>query len=167
MTDIDKLLEFLERNGIPFKYEGHEPVLNMRESDALHLSLPGVRCKNLLVQDKQGRNYLIVTTANKALDLASVAKTFGSKRLSFASVDRLFELLGVRPGSLSPLALVNDRSGQISLVIDHDLMHEPMFQFHPLENTATIALSKRGLEEFLQRIDHPPSWKNLEARLSS
>jgi Ala-tRNA(Pro) deacylase len=164
MMNRDGLLELLERNGVRFQCERHEQVLNMQESETLELSLPGVRCKNLLLHDRQGRYYLIVTTANKSLDLSSVAKTLDSKRLSFASAERLFDLLGVRPGSLSPLALVNDRSGLISLVIDSDLIGEPILQFHPLENTATVALSKRDLEEFLLSIDHAPSWNRLEAR---
>jgi Ala-tRNA(Pro) deacylase len=165
--DKEGLLELLARTGVPFVCEHHEQVLNMRESDTLELSLPGVRCKNLLLNDKQGRLFLVVTTAHKSLDLSSLGRSLESKRLSFASADRLFDLLGVRPGSLSPFALVNDRSAHVQLVIDSDLMHEPMFQFHPLENTATVALSKSNLEDFLQSIDHPPLWKGLEARLSS
>jgi Ala-tRNA(Pro) deacylase len=164
MIERDELLRLLEQQDVPFECEYHEQVLNMAESGELELSLDGARCKNLLLQDKQGGLYLVVTTAHKSLDLAAVAQTLNSKRLSFASADRLFELLGVRPGSLSPLALVNDRSGNVSLVIDNDLAHEPVFLFHPLESTATIALSKQDLEDFLQRIGHAPSWHVLGAR---
>jgi Ala-tRNA(Pro) deacylase len=164
MIDKDELLKLLEQQDVPFECEHHEQVLNMAESGALKLSLSGARCKNLLLQSKQGDLYLIVTAADKSLDLSAVAKTLNSKRLSFASADRLFDLLGVRPGSLSPLALVNDRAHHVHLVIDNDLAHEPVFLFHPLDSTATIALSKRDLEDFLQRIDHAPSWYALGAR---
>jgi Ala-tRNA(Pro) deacylase len=164
MIERDELLELLEQQDVPFECEFHEQVLNMADSGALKLSLDGARCKNLLLQDKQGGLYLVVTTAHKSLDLSAVAKTLNSKRLSFASADRLFDLLGVRPGSLSPLALVNDRAHHVRLVIDNDLAHEPVFLFHPLDSTATIALSKRDLEDFLQRIDHAPSWYALGAR---
>ncbi|MEM5398872.1 YbaK/EbsC family protein [Paraburkholderia unamae] len=92
------MLALLEQQDVPFECEFHEQVLNMAESGALELSLDGARCKNLLLQDKQGGLYLVVTTAHKSLDLSAVAKTLNSKRLSFASADRLFDLLGVRPG---------------------------------------------------------------------
>jgi Ala-tRNA(Pro) deacylase len=115
MMNRDGLLELLERNGVRFQCERHEQVLNMQESETLELSLPGVRCKNLLLHDRQGRYYLIVTTANKSLDLSSVAKTLDSKRLSFASAERLFDLLGVRPGSLSPLAFRLDRRTDLAV----------------------------------------------------
>ena len=165
MIERDELLELLEQEDVPFACEFHEQVLNMAESGALKLSLDGARCKNLLLQDKQGRSYLVVTTVHKSLDLSAVAKTLCSKRLSFASADRLFDLLGVRPGSLSPLALVNDRAHHVRLVIDNDLSHERVFLFHPLDNTATIALSRRHLEDFLLRIGHAPLWHALGARL--
>ncbi|MDR3098594.1 MAG: prolyl-tRNA synthetase associated domain-containing protein [Paraburkholderia sp.] len=164
MIQRDGLLRLLEQQDVPFEYECHEQVLNMAESGALKLSLDGARCKNLLLQDKQGGLYLVVTTAHKSLDLSAAAKTLNSKRLSFASADRLFDQLGVRPGSLSPLALVNDHAHNIHLVIDNDLAHEPVFLFHPLDSAATIALSRRNLDDFLQRIGHAPSWHALEAK---
>ncbi|MFX1688230.1 YbaK/EbsC family protein [Paraburkholderia sp. A2RI-6] len=127
MIGRDELLTLLEEQEVPFECEDHEQVLNMAESGALKLSLDGARCKNLLFQDKQGGLYLVVTTAHKSLDVSAVAKTLNSKRLSFASADRLFDLLGVRPGSLSPLALVNDRAHDVRLVIDDDRARTGLF----------------------------------------
>jgi Ala-tRNA(Pro) deacylase len=164
MMERDELLNLLERSGASFECEYHERVLNMAESGALKLSLAGARCKNLLLQDKPGGLYLVVTPAHKSLDLPAVARTLNSKRLSFASADRLFGLLGVPPGSLSPLALVNDQAHIVQLVIDEDLADEGAFLFHPLDSTAAIALSRRDFEDFLQGIGHPPSWQALGAR---
>ncbi|QRR08142.1 prolyl-tRNA synthetase associated domain-containing protein [Burkholderia sp. MS455] len=164
MIERDELLELLEQRHVPFACEYHEPVFNMAESGALNLSLAGARCKNLLLQDKLGALYLVVTTAQKSLDLSAVARTLNSKRLSFVSADRLFGLLGVRPGSLSPLALINDHARNVRLVIDEDLAHERIFLFHPLDSTATIALSRRDFEVFLHGIGHAPSWQALGAR---
>lgn len=167
MIERDELLKLLEQQDVPFECEYHEQVLNMAESAALQLTVAGARRKNLLLQDKQGGLYLVVTTGHKLLDLSAVARTLNSKRLSFASADRLFDLLGVRPGSLSPLALVNDCARTVSLVIDKDLAHERVFLFHPLDSIATIALARQDLEDFLQSIGHPPSWQVLGARPSA
>ncbi|MCI0150185.1 prolyl-tRNA synthetase associated domain-containing protein [Paraburkholderia sediminicola] len=164
MIGRDELLDLLERSGASFECEYHERVLNMEESGTLKLSLAGARCKNLLLQDKQGALYLVVTTAHKSLDLSAVARTLNSKRLSFASADRLFDLLGVAPGSLSPLSLVNDQAHHVQLVIDEDLADEGVFLFHPLDSTATIALSRQDFEDFLHSIGHLPSWQAIEAR---
>lgn len=167
MIGREELLSLLEARGLTFACEQHEQVLNMVESGKLKLSLDGVRCKNLLLQDKQGQYYLVVTLAEKSLDLAATAKILGSKRLSFASADRLFELLGVRPGSLSPLALVNDVGGSIRLVLDQDLAQEQIFLFHPLDSSATVSLSKGNFVKFLESTGHKMVWAKLLARLTT
>src|ERR1700760_3770445 len=100
MLGKDELLKRLDEWEIPFSCEEHDSVLNMAESGTLTLSLKGARCKNLLLQDKKGHYFLVVTTTAKALDLAVIAQTLGSRRLSFASSDKLFELLGIRAGAL-------------------------------------------------------------------
>lgn len=157
----------LEQKGVPFTCEHHDQVLNMAESGQLKLSLAGVRCKNLLLQDKRGQHYLVVTTPDKSLDLGAVAGALGSKRLSFASAERLATVLGIGPGSLSPLALINDVAGNVDLVIDQDLSQEPVFLLHPLDNTATVALTKSDLEVFLEHIGHPATWRLLKGRASA
>ncbi|SAK73589.1 Prolyl-tRNA editing protein ProX [Caballeronia hypogeia] len=164
MQGKDDVLKLLEEMGIPFSCEEHDPVLNMSESGTLTLSLAGVRCKNLLLQDKKNQYFLVVTTATKPLDLAALASALGSKRLSFASADTLFELLGIRTGSLSPLALINDPAGRVRLVIDVELNGETSFLFHPLENHASVSLSRSGLDTFLRHIEHPADWLSVCAR---
>jgi Ala-tRNA(Pro) deacylase len=161
MLGKDDLLNLLEQREIPFFCEEHDSVLNMAESEKLTLSLEGARCKNLLLQDKRGRYFLVVTTATKSLDLSAVAEALSSKRLSFASADKLFELLGIRTGSLSPLALVNDDARYVRLVIDSGLARESTFLFHPLENNASVSLSRAALDDFLASVDHPADWLDL------
>jgi Ala-tRNA(Pro) deacylase len=163
MLGKDELLNLLEQREIPFFCEEHDSVLNMAESEKLTLSLEGARCKNLLLQDKKGWYFLVVTTATKSLDLTAVAEALGSKRLSFASADKLFELLGIRTGSLSPLALVNDDARCVRLVIDSGLARESTFLFHPLENNASVSLSRAALDDFLASVDHPADWLDLAA----
>jgi Ala-tRNA(Pro) deacylase len=167
MLGKDEVLKRLTEMEIAYSCEEHGSVLNMSESSGLTLSLEGLRCKNLLLQDKNSHYFLVVTTATKSLDLAALAATLGSKRLSFASEDRLFELLGIRTGSLSPLALVNDASGRVRLVIDAELNGEESFVFHPLRNDASVSLSRSSFDAFLRNIGRSADWLPLGARQST
>ncbi|QGZ65583.1 prolyl-tRNA synthetase associated domain-containing protein [Paraburkholderia acidisoli] len=164
MLGKTEVLKRLDEWQIAYECEEHESVLNMAESGTLTLSVSGARCKNLLLQDKAGQFFLVVTTADKSLDLAAAAAILGSKRLSFASADKLFDLLGIRTGSLSPLALVNDEAKRVTLVIDAHLNGETRFLFHPLENTASVSLSRSGLDDFLAHVGHAANWLSLPAR---
>lgn len=167
MLGKNELLARLDAQHIPYECEEHAAVLNMGDSEKLTLTLAGARCKNLLLQDKSGACFLVMTTATKALDLTAAARAFGSKRLSFASAELLYEALGLRPGSLSPLALVNDAAGKVRLVIDAELAGEEVFLLHPLENSATLAISRAALEQFLASVDHAPEWIELAARVAA
>ena len=63
---------------------------------------PGAHIKNLYLRDRKKRNFLVVAQEDRQIDLKSLGGQIGSDRLSFGSADRLFEMLGVRPGAVSP-----------------------------------------------------------------
>jgi Ala-tRNA(Pro) deacylase len=72
--------------------------------------------KNLYLRDRKKRNFLIVAQEDRVIDLKTLDQKIGSDRLSFGSADRLFEMLGVRPGAVSPLTVINDSDHKVSAV---------------------------------------------------
>src|SRR3954447_9321968 len=98
MLGKDDLLTLLDARDIQFSFEERDSVLNMAESGKLSLTVQGARCKNLSLPDKMEHHFLVVTTPTKSIDLAAASDALASKRLSFASADKLFELLGIRTG---------------------------------------------------------------------
>ncbi|WP_196483747.1 hypothetical protein [Burkholderia diffusa] len=67
---------------------------------------------------------------------------------------------------MSPLALVNDGEKRVRLVIDAELAGEEAFLFHPLENNASVSLSRSSLNTFLRSIEHSADWLPLAERKS-
>jgi Ala-tRNA(Pro) deacylase len=68
----------------------------------------------------------------------------------------LYDALGVRPGSVSLFALINDEARAVRLVLDQALLRTDPINFHPLVNTATTAISREGLFRFLEVLDIEP-----------
>ncbi|RPJ77778.1 MAG: prolyl-tRNA synthetase associated domain-containing protein, partial [Acidobacteria bacterium] len=95
---------------------------------------------------------------DKRADLKAVAAAAGEDRLSFASAERLMKHLGLTAGSVSPFGLVNDTSGSVGVILDHDLREAGDIAFHPNVNTATIVLSYADFERFLAARGNPVSW---------
>ena len=154
MTD---LYDLLARHDIEYERYDHPAVYTVEEAQRLVPELPGAKTKNLFLRDGKGRrHFLVVVPAQKRVDIKGLAKKIAAGRLSFASAQRLQKYLGVDPGSVTLLAILNDPSHQVELFIDADTWHSDMFQFHPLVNTATLLIPKAALEKFLSITGHQP-----------
>ena len=68
----------------------------------------------------------------------------------------LLETLGVTPGSVTAFAVVNDRAGRVTMVLDAQLTTGEPVNFHPLVNTATLRLERDDLLAFLRETGHEP-----------
>ena len=146
-------------DGLKIGYErvDHDAVETMaacKEIDAL-LS-PAAVCKNLLLCDAHGRNfYLLMLRGDKRLDCKQIAAQIGRPRLSFAPAQKLEEFLGLGVGAVSVLGLMNDRGGNVQLLVDADLLREEAIGCHPCVNTSSLRIGTRDLlEVFLPAVGH-------------
>ena len=114
--------------------------------------------KNLFLKAKaEDRYYLVVTTHDARVDLHSLRKLLDVRKLSFATAEEMKALLGIDPGSVTIMSLLNDSSKRVTPVIDSVLWNAEETQHHPLVNTSTIVLSNAGLRTFLKSVGHEPN----------
>jgi Ala-tRNA(Pro) deacylase len=152
-----KLETFLKQHGIDAPRHEHPAVMTVEESERLVPKLPGAKTKNLFLRDKKGtRHFLVTVRHDLAVDLNALGAALGAGRIGFASPERLLKHLGITPGSVSLLSLVNDRDGAVEFVIDRSLWNAEAVQAHPLVNTATMVLTHEDLERFLAATGHTP-----------
>lgn len=131
--------------------------MTVEESERLVPRLPGARSKNLFLRDRKGaRHFLVTVPHDVAVDLNALGVLLGAGRLGFASAERLSAHLGITPGSVSLLALVNDASHAVEFVIDRRMWDAEAVHAHPLVNHATMVLAHRELERFLAATGHAP-----------
>jgi Ala-tRNA(Pro) deacylase len=152
----DELLRFFLERGIDYALYEHEPVFTAEEALKVCGHIPGVHCKNLFLKDKADALWLVTLPDEKRADLKSLPEKIGSKRLSFGNAALLMETLGVTPGSVTPLALINDRTERVQPVLDCWTMQQEMINLHPLINTATITLRSADLLRFLDFLGRRP-----------
>jgi Ala-tRNA(Pro) deacylase len=150
------LFALLDRLGIAHATLEHPPVFHVADGPQIKAALPGGHSKNLFLKDAKGRLWLITALDETRIDLKALPAVIGSARLSFAAEALLLETLGVRPGSVMPLALINDTERRVGLVVDAALLAREPLHFHPLTNTATTAVSKAGFLAFLRALEIEP-----------
>jgi Ala-tRNA(Pro) deacylase len=150
----DELFARLDALGIRQVTHRHAALHTVAESVELRGSLPGGHCKSLFLKDRKGGLWLVVVLEDRRLDLKALADLLGAPRFSFASPELLLEVLGVTPGSVTPFALMNDRTHRVRVVLDAEMLRHDPVNYHPLENTATTALSPEDLRRFIADCGH-------------
>jgi Ala-tRNA(Pro) deacylase len=151
-----ELMARLAELGIETTTVDHEAVFTVGESNALHAEIAGGHTKNLFLKDAKDRLWLVVAECHSPIDLKALPKVMGSARLSFGKPELLAEVLGVTPGSVTALALINDQDRRVSVVVDRRLMEYEIINCHPLENTATTSLRRDDLIRFIEACGHTP-----------
>ena len=150
------LFALLDRLGVEHRTLRHAPVFRVEEGREIKAALPGGHTKNLFLKDAKGRLWLVSALGDTRIDLKALPAAIGSAKLSFGSEALLEETLGVKAGSVTAFALINDPGRQVTLVLDAALLACDVVNFHPLTNTATTAVSRDGFLAFLAALDVTP-----------
>lgn len=146
----NEILAMLEEKGIEYEITEHPAVINMEEMSHVELPYPEADAKNLFLRDDKKRNYYVVTVkGDKKVNLKEFQERNGTRRLSFASDNDLMKYLGLIPGSVTPLGLLNDESCSVKLYLDEEFSHA-LIGVHPNENTATLWLNCDDLEQMIR-----------------
>lgn len=147
-----EILNYVDELNIWHELTEHEAVFTMDEAISVELPYPECDAKNLFIRDDKKRNYYVITVCgSKRVDLKSFKAEHGTRRLSFASAEDLWEMLGVMPGSVSPLGLLNNEACNVKLFLDEEFLTQPgIIGCHPNDNTATIWLKGNDLVSMIR-----------------
>ena len=158
----EQLFARLDDLGIAHRTYTHPPVFTVAEAVALRGQLPGGHCKSLFLKDKKAGLWLVVALEERRIDLKRVADTLGAPRFSFGNAELLFQVLGVRPGSVTPFALANDTAQRVTVVLDRGMLEQAPLNYHPLENDRTTAIAPGDLLRFIAACGHRPRLVDLD-----
>ena len=158
MLTPQQLFDRLAELGIAHHTVAHEPVFTVEQAKAHRGVLPGHHIKNLFLRNKKEEMWLVVALEDRAIDLKRLGEVLGAGRLSFGSAERLKRHLGVEPGSVTPLALINDEARAVRLALDRGLGDGAPVNVHPLVNTMTTAMAAADLLRFFAATGHEPRW---------
>ncbi len=144
--------DYLTRKGIEYEVTEHKAVFNMAELDEVNLPYPECDAKNLFVRDDKKRNYYLITVkGDKRVDLKEFRKQNGTKPLTFASPEDLLTIMGLTPGSVTPLGVLNDTEMKVHAFIDKDFLDkQQIIGVHPNDNTATVWLKVEELIKLMR-----------------
>lgn len=150
------IFAFLDEYKIDYERVDHPAVYTVAEALEKVPHLDGAETKNLFVRTRKAdRHFLVVVDYNKSVDLKGLGKALGVKRLSFGSPKRLMTYLGIEPGAVSLLAILNDTDGAVEMVVDQAIWNAERIKCHPLVNTSTLSIAQPDVKRIFEISNHP------------
>lgn len=177
-----RTLDFLTEHGIGYELYTHPPLPTVKAALEYWKDVDATHCKNLFFRNHKGnRHYLVVLECHKELDIHGLEHLLHQGKLSFASEERMLRCLGLRPGSVSPLGLINDigiagtadpkelfdNGHRVKLFLDSDLKKSEKLSFHPCENTSDAVISNADFMKFLGIWDGEIEWIDIPGHTDS
>jgi Ala-tRNA(Pro) deacylase len=161
-THPDTLLKVLREIEIEYTLYEHEAVFTVAESHKVDKEIPALHTRNMFLRDKKKQNFLVTLSHDTPIDLKKLEDLIDkAKRFSFGSPDRLMEVLGVYPGSGTPLSIINARPDDITIILEKKMMEADLVAYHPLINTMTVTMKPKDLIGFIKHCGHEPQILDL------
>lgn len=151
------ILALLDEYKIEYTHYHHETCMTAEEL-VEHVPLPSLHeshCKNLFLRDKKHGLFLVVckpTTVIHTKSLGGMLALQGKTNFRLADNLALEEILGVQPGCVGPLCIVNDQHKQVTLVLDQALMEFDKVHSHPLYNDQSVSMTPAALQTYLDKV---------------
>ena len=158
-----RVYDFLDSLSVPYSRVDHEAAMTMEACEEADRALDVAMCKNLFLANRQQTVfYLLLMPGDKPFKTKDLSAQIGSSRLSFGDHVSMEKLLDITPGSLSVLGLMNDHDGDVSLLIDEDLMASEYFGCHPCINTSSLRFTTDDLmKKIIPALKHEPRFVKL------
>lgn len=149
-----EVYQYLDSRQISYEVTEHKAVYNMEELSEVNLPYPEADAKNLFVRDDKKRNYYLITVkGDKKINLKEFRQKHQTRPLSFASAEDLMSIMGLIPGAVTPLGVLNDAECRVQVFLDQAFADAPgRIGVHPNDNTATVWLKTQDLIRIIQ--DH-------------
>jgi len=159
----DAILAWLDQWGLAYVLHEHVPLRTVEEAKSVEDAMVvegenAFRVKNLYLRDRKKRNHLVTLEQDREVDLKALGKEIGAPGPSFGSPDRLLENLGIRPGAVSPLAMITGVEKGVTFHCDKAAQSADVIYMHPLVNDRTIAMSRTDFLKFLDKIGAEVNW---------
>ena len=152
----EQVIAALDKLGISNKTISHPPMRTVEDSIALREGMTGGFSKNLFLRNKKGIMVVVTLLEDRKINLAALGAQLNMGKLSFASPERLMLYLGVIPGAVTPLSVINDKDVVVTAVLDKALLDKDPLHFHPCDNRKTTTIDTAGLLQYMQAYHNDP-----------
>ena len=144
-----ELIKLLKKEKYKMEVHNHNALFTVEDSKKQRGKINGSHSKNLFLKNKKNEFYLLSCEETDNIDLKRISKSLNLGNISFAKQEHLEQYLKIKPGSVSPFALLNDIGGFVNFYLEQTLYESKLVNFHPLINTVTITIETEKFIKFM------------------
>ena len=144
-----EFIKLLKKEKYKIKVHKHDALFTVEDSKKLRGKIDGAHSKNLFLKNKKNEFFLLSCEEADKIDLKKISKSLKLGNISFAKQEYLEQYLKIKPGSVSPFALLNDDGGLVNFYLEQNLYESKFINFHPLINTFTITIETTSFIDFM------------------
>lgn len=161
--DDKSVLDLLSLLGIDCEVYDHPAVYTVEEAEKHRTGMKhATHSKNLFLKDsKQEQFYLLSSGAHEKFKIKEIRKMIGAKKLRLAPKEDLISILGLEPGSVSPLGLINDTDKVVRYLITKKIWQADPVAFHPNINTKTVIFDSQSFHKIIEHLGYEPKILDL------
>jgi Ala-tRNA(Pro) deacylase len=146
----ERVYAFLDSLGIQYEIVEHPAIFSAADDRLRDQDIGATIFKNLFLRNKdKSRYYLYSLPSVKRAELTALADKIQETRFSFGNENELWDKLHIRPGSVSPLNVIDAPGTDVEILIDREILTCGRFGIHPNDNTATVILAPEALMKIL------------------
>ena len=149
MYNSFELIERLKKENYNITVHQHDALFTVQDSKKLRGKIDGAHSKNLFLKNKKNKFFLLTCEEADKVDLKRISKSLELGNTSFAKEEYLNQYLKIKPGSVSPFALLNDKGDEVSFYLEKTIYESQFVNFHPLINTLTITIETKRFIKFM------------------
>ena len=146
------IYEVLNKLNINYEEVEHKAVYTVKEAQFIKEKIQGIGCKNLFLKGNN-KYYLYLLEDNKKGNLKELERLLNIKKLHFASNEELKRILNLDKGGVTPLGIINDKEGLVTIIIDSGLEGKVLLM-HPETNAKTLAIKYQDLLKYIKYLKH-------------
>jgi Ala-tRNA(Pro) deacylase len=149
----ERVYALLDRLNIGYEIVEHPAMFSAADNELHEQEIGATIFKNLFLRNKnKSRYYLYSLPIMKRADLAALATSINETRFSFGNETELWDKLHIRPGSVSPLNVIDAPETDVEILIEREIFDIGRLGIHPNDNTATVILAPQDLIKILDEI---------------
>ena len=159
---LNKVIQKL--NEMSISHETYSHKLSMKVEELLeNVPLPAgeTHTKNVFFKDKKHGMFLVSTLPNADVNTKALAQLLGLQgkvNMRLSTEEQLMESLGVKPGCVGPLSILNNTAKDVTVVLDEGLFADNIKKIHshPLTNDVSTAVAPADLKKYFEALGIEP-----------